>query len=324
MRSHVDRFGRAAFTLVEMLVVIAIIAVLMALLLPAVQSVREAARRTQCGNQLRQLALGCLGHLQMREAFPQAGKDACYEAGAQQPSHRQCTVGPALGQGGCCGPATIDRVEWSWAFHILPWIEGQTIFDQPMDSTGNAVVNRTPIPIMYCPTRRAPVAYNGRARTDYAGCIGHTDGRRESPPTAGVPPFAGLTGLIIRTGAGEVRDGHVPDGLSNTIMLGEKQINPQDFANPFDENETYAATGWADTEVRRRGDQPPEPDSRHPSLITTNINANSARFGSSHADVCGCAFGDGSVRWVRFGVEQAVFQRACRREDRESFSVDDL
>ena len=318
------RSTRTAFSLVELLVVIAIIALLMALLLPAVQGVREAARRTQCGNHMRQLALGCLGHLDSRGFFPQAGKDACYAGGGQQPDHRQCTAGPALGQGGCCGPATIDRAEWSWLFHILPWIEGQVIFDQPLDSAGNAVVNRTAIPIMYCPTRRAPVASNGRARTDYAGCIGHTDGSRTSPPTAGAAPFAGLTGLIIRTGAGEVRDGHVPDGLSNTIMLGEKQTNPRDFVNPYDENETYAATGWADTEVRRRGDRPPEPDSRHPSLITSNLNANSPRFGSSHADTCGFVFGDGSVRWVRFGVEQAVFQRACRREDRESYSLDDL
>ena len=321
------RHVRAAFTLVELLVVIAIIGLLLAMLLPAVQRVRESARRTQCGNNLRQLALGCLGHVQNQGFFPQAGKDACSEAGGQQPSHRQCTVGPALGQGGCCGPATIDRAEWSWGYHILPWIEGQAVFDQPLGTAGNAVVNGTPIPIMYCPTRRQPIAYNGRARTDYAGSTGAANRPGANGDDSGKLPFAGLTGLIIRSGAGEVREAHVPDGLSNTVMLGEKQINPKTFNAttdvPFDENETYAATGWDDNEVRRAGDRPPQADDQHPSFTGKPTDA-STRFGSSHSDAAGFVFGDGSVRFIPFDVDQAVFQRACRREDRERFSPSDL
>ena len=139
---------RRAFTLVELLVVIAIIGILIGLLLPAVQAARESARRTQCASGVRQLGLGVIRSMESTGYYPPAGKDACYEAGGQQPSHRQCTAGPSLGQGGCCGPADLDRVEWSWGYHILPFIEGQAIFDQPLTAAGNAVVRRTPIPIM--------------------------------------------------------------------------------------------------------------------------------------------------------------------------------
>lgn len=252
--------------------------------------------------------------------FPSAGKDACYEAGGQQPSHRQCAAGPSLSQGGCCGPAEIDRAEWSWGYHILPFIEAQMIHDQPFTSAGNAVVRRTPIPIMYCPTRRSPGSANlgGRARTDYASNSGHSNGSRESPPTPGAAPFAGLSGLIIRTGAGRVRPAHATDGLSNTILLGEKQINPRDFVQPFDENETYASTGWGDNEVRRLGSRTktPKPDFQHPSLRPgAAATAASDLFGSSHADTVCFVLGDGAIRWLGYDVDPSVFERACRRND---------
>ena len=310
---------RRAFTLVELLVVIAIIAVLIGLLLPAVQSARESARRASCASGIRQLGLGAIRFMESKGFFPPAGKDACYEGQGQQPSHRQCTAGPPLAQGGCCGPADIDRVEWSWGYQILPFIEGQTIFDQPMTAAGHAVVRRTAIPIMYCPTRRSPGSADvGRARSDYAANAGHTGGPRESPPTSGVAAFAGLSGLIIRTGAGQVRPAHARDGLSNTILLGEKQINPRDFVNPFDENETYASTGWADTEVRRVGSQTrvPKPDSAHPSLLPgAAATASSDVFGSSHSGGVCFVLGDGSVRWVSYSVDPIAYERACRRDD---------
>jgi prepilin-type N-terminal cleavage/methylation domain-containing protein len=310
---------RRGFTLIELLVVIAIIAVLIGLLLPAVQSARESARRTSCASGIRQLGLGVIRFMDSKDFFPTAGKDACYEAGGQQPNHRQCTAGPALPNGGGAGPADIDRIEWSWGYHILPFIEAQAVFDQPMTAAGHAVVRRTAIPIMYCPTRRSPgVTDLGRARTDYAANVGHTGGSRESPPTSGAAAFAGLSGLIIRTGAGQVRPAHARDGLSNTIMLGEKQINARDFVTPYDENETYAAPGWADTEVRRVGSQTkmPKPDSQHPSLLPgAAATASSDVFGSSHSSGVCFVLGDGSVRWVSYSVDPVAYERACRRDD---------
>jgi hypothetical protein len=179
---------------------------------------------------------------------------------------------------------------------------------------------------MYCPARRSPAQSAGRARTDYAACVGHGSGSRESPPTAGAAAFAGLSGLIIRTGAGHVRHAHVTDGLSKTVMFGEKQTNPKDFSTPFDENETYASAGWADTEVRRVGNRTttPQPDREHPSLTGGAATASSSRFGSSHpAGVC-FVWGDGSTRWISYAVDPVSFERACRRDDGQLLSTGDL
>jgi prepilin-type N-terminal cleavage/methylation domain-containing protein len=326
--SAIDRATRLhGFTLVEMLVVIAIIGTLVGLLLPAVQSAREAARRAVCGNNIRQLALGTLGYLETNGSFPPAGKNAC----GNKPYHRQCADGPPLPGGGVSGPATIDRSEWSWAFQILPFIDGQAVFDQPLTPEGDVVIHRTPIPIMYCPTRRPVALSNSTARSDYAGCAGA--GYYTGSTWTLQECFRALNGLIIRTGVGSVRPAHVLDGLSNTLMLGEKQLNPRDFVFPGDQNEAYAFAGW-DPEVVAAGTStedshtfmtgPPAPDSRHSTILTNNPQGRSWRFGSSHPGGCVTAFADGSIRWVRFECDGVVFERACNRSDRQHVNLDSL
>jgi prepilin-type N-terminal cleavage/methylation domain-containing protein len=317
------------FTLVEMLVVIAIIGTLVALLLPAVQAAREAGRRAACGNNIRQLALGTLGYLEANGSFPPAGKNACFDL----PLHRQCTDGPTLPGGGTNGAATLDRTEWSWAFQILPFIDGQAVFDQPPTAEGDVAIHRTPIPSMYCPTRRPVALYNSTARADYAGSSGTEAGYGPSSTTPLDTHFGRLTGLIIRTGVGSVRAAHVSDGLSNTLMLGEKQLNPRDFVRPNDQNEPYTIAGW-DSEVVATGPRtedshtynwgPPAPDARHPSIVLNNPAAGSWRFGSSHPGGCAAAFADGSIRWVRFDCDGVVFERACNRSDRQHVDLESL
>ena len=142
MRSSRSHRG---FTLVELLVVIAIIGILISLLLPAVQAAREAARRAQCVNNLKQLSLGCLNHESAVKAFPTGGW-ACFFLGH-----------PDLGVG-ASQPA-------SWMFNILPYIEESTLYKVQQGLTGSALqtaaktLASTPLNAYYCPSRRPVQTY---------------------------------------------------------------------------------------------------------------------------------------------------------------------
>ena len=139
-----------AFTLVELLVVIAIIGVLVALLLPAVQAAREAARRTQCQNNLKNLSLGLLNHHDTKGAFP-----------APAIVQNNPTATPA-NQGSDL--LDMNRLFSNWAIEVLPYIEQQNLFTQakyndfderffdPTDITINHAVRSTQLPVMLCPS----------------------------------------------------------------------------------------------------------------------------------------------------------------------------
>jgi prepilin-type N-terminal cleavage/methylation domain-containing protein/prepilin-type processing-associated H-X9-DG protein len=142
MRSSPSERG---FTLVELLVVIAIIGSLIVLLLPAVQAAREAARRTQCTNNLKQLASGCLNHESAVKTFPSAGW--C----VMTMGHPDAGVGMAQPGG--------------WLFNIMPYIEETTLYKKQQGLTGAALqaaaisVAQTPLSFLYCPSRRPVQLY---------------------------------------------------------------------------------------------------------------------------------------------------------------------
>jgi len=281
-----SRGRRRAFTLVELLVVIAIIAVLIALLLPAVQKVRESANRIACANNLKQIGLAYHAYYDANSAFPTAGKNADSPPGASVPN---------------------GRPEWSWTYQILPFIEQQALYSNPSD----AEIYKTPIKVYYCPSRRPPTVYGGLAKVDYAGCSG-TDATN------------GHDGILIRTGQGKVTIQDITDGTSNTLMVGEKQLNVAKLGVAYDDNEAYVSPGW-DPEIFRIAVPyksswlPPAPDFRDANLLdSTN------RFGSSHPAGINGVFADGSIRTIHFSVDPSTFMRACVRNDGLPLNLDGL
>jgi prepilin-type N-terminal cleavage/methylation domain-containing protein len=169
--------SRSAFTLVELLVVIAIIGVLIAILLPAIQASRESARRLECSNHVKQLALAMHGYLDTQKHFPSGGYGTPYSP------HPDRGIG--VSQTG------------SFFYVLLPYLENQQLFEMgkgvgaenstdPLLLDSNKDRNASPQGLFYCPTRRAAVNYpvlpsrqplmcsfmTEGARTDYAGNAG--------------------------------------------------------------------------------------------------------------------------------------------------------
>lgn len=155
----------AAFTLVELLVVIAIIGVLVALLLPAVQAAREAARRTQCVNNVKQMMLGMQNHESAKRAFPSGGvapwpRIEDFLSDSKQGIVNSNTTGTPLGP---------DRQGLSWAYQILPYLEGTALVGL---KTTSAIETST-VPMYHCPSRRPPTRYLGIGAylMDYAAAV---------------------------------------------------------------------------------------------------------------------------------------------------------
>ncbi|NDH93137.1 MAG: DUF1559 domain-containing protein, partial [Planctomycetia bacterium] len=204
----------AAFTLIELLVVIAIIGVLVGLLLPAVQQAREASRRIDCGNHLKQVGLAVALAADVQKHFP-------------------------------TGRLTRDPFDVSWAFRLLPFLEEQAIFDArnpddtvPCWDASNATAFRTPVATYYCASRRQPAADRNfdnnnaapvsgttgiAAGGDYAAC-GGTYYNYYTPAGGGPDPTRAGP---IHTFS-QVRPAQVTDGLSKTFAIGERHIPPVD------------------------------------------------------------------------------------------------
>ncbi len=282
---------RGGFTLIELLVVIAIIAILIGLLLPAVQKVREAAARMQCSNNLKQIGIALHTHNDALGYLPRGSSD-----------------GPSKT---CCNGDT--RKEWTWMYQILPFIEQDNLFNEP----NNTNVALTPTKIYYCPTRRAPTVYSNGARCDYAGNGGEFMGE------------VGKQGVMVRTwlslpttsaiGEQKRRLNDIHDGTSNTIAVGEKQIHPTVLGTAGGDNEAWNNSGWDEDNVRFgssdwAGNQGGlQPDSLHPTSASSTYW--SRKFGSSHSGGANFVFCDGSVRFISFSVDPEQFRRSCLIND---------
>jgi prepilin-type N-terminal cleavage/methylation domain-containing protein/prepilin-type processing-associated H-X9-DG protein len=205
--------GRRGFTLVELLVVIAIIGILVAMLLPAVQSARESARRTSCQNNLRNIALGLLNYEDAHKIFPPAVQ---FDQG--QP------------------PQTSDTFRPNWVIMILPFIEEQGLynsfdFSQPISHERNRVARGTTIPVFLCPTDTgAETPFSGTssgegdnwARGNYAS----NGVNQEIHLSATAWNDANKRGMMAVNQA--VTLGQVIDGTTRTILVAEIRIGLTD------------------------------------------------------------------------------------------------
>ena len=320
---------KTAFTIVELLVVVAIIATLVGLLLPAVQGAREAARRTQCGNNLRQLATAVLAYETQMGHFPAAtnttekgGSASCL--GCYDPV-KEARLAPGSFTAG-------TRHGTSWILDVLPFMEEKNIadrWDRQTNVLGNAALAQTDIAGLYCPTRRSGIrtgsgdnknlvddSWRGGG-TDYGGCQGRLDGFYNNTSerhrfvdmsaSTSTPSVATATAPRIRHDSG-LLDGlfgstqpktaaAARDGLSNAIMLGEMQrLRP--ILGGSGANQTYNRTsydGWAVGGVATLFNVATDPERSNTGGL------NNLFFESPGSDHLGGAFfamGDGSVRFV--------------------------
>jgi prepilin-type N-terminal cleavage/methylation domain-containing protein len=311
--------GRPGFTLIELLVVVAIIAVLIGLLLPAVQKVREAAAITQCKNNLKQMGLAVHMHNQSFGVFPSGG-----------------LVWTANRTFNGNSPADYQTQAWGWAYQILPYIEQNNLWSVPAGTlpsdasngpTGDIQVASTPVKTYICPSLRGPTVFpysqagwsptvGRRAMMDYVG-NGGTWGNYGTTPGNG--SFDGPFVPSMNQSGLTVTFKNIRDGSSNTLLIGEKYLNrqtswfqsdcndDQGWTDGWDNDTICFAQGSASTGVDTS--QPPRPDPN-----TANTGNCGYYFGSPHQNLQ-VVLCDGSVRSISFSISQSAFYRLCSGND---------
>jgi prepilin-type N-terminal cleavage/methylation domain-containing protein/prepilin-type processing-associated H-X9-DG protein len=341
----VGRRRRSGFTLIELLVVIAIIAVLIALLLPAVQSAREAARRAQCVNSLKQIGLAI----------------ANYESalGCIVPGYISAGTAPH-GWAGVPGydpdPVTLDNGPgWGWLALLLPFAEqvplsNATNFNLPTWGADNGTVVTSQVGIFVCPTANnptptckmvdanlapLPVASPEFARANYQYNMGWNDTSIQPPNTNYDDTFRGCNGPIYRNS--RVPYAGVTDGLSNTVFASEKSPYLADatWVGIIPGYRHFAYNAFASVGTGGDGinfDYPGAILASHsgPSLYEVpqvihppnSPVGHTDEFYSLHPGGANVLMGDGSVRFVKQSIHLLTWQAMSSRSGGEVTSAD--
>ena len=342
---------RRAFTLIELLVVIAIIAILIALLVPAVQKVREAAARTQCQNNLKQLGLACQNYHDVYKRFPAGGKYASFTHDADIDCH---------------------FTQGNWLVSTLPFMEQSALYNQlftyisyanysnpgdPRNDTIQTAVNAGVLPVLL-PYGRCPSdPYDPYAPVcNYVASLGpqcmwgsfdtYCDGANFNPPLgySTSPPLGSgttvgnLRGMFNRR-SDSINMALVTDGTSNTILIGETLCGEQGFYAewtagwrwPFYLGGQY---NWTSHPTMKWNWARTEGGNTHCSTIIPinyrtpcpNSGAcygyDSWGFKSNHANGANFVFVDGSVHWLSENINHRPYQALGCRNDGAAVNLD--
>lgn len=355
MQRHVKNDWRSAFTLVELLVVIAIIGILVALLLPAVQAAREAARRTQCSNQLKQLSLAFHNHHGTHGHLPTGGwlfnwlGYPEYGYGEDQPG--------------------------GWLYNILPYIEEGALHDLGSGLTGTAREEATlqrvqsPFEGMNCPSRRSANVYDlppasqaltypysvtpieVSSRTDYAANAGDMFNPEPTANNSGLPynqddyeqvknfawaprwtsrdPSNPSLPITLDEGSGvvftrsEIAFRRISDGTSHVYMVGEKYMTINHYEDGLDYGDNEPGFTGANSDTLRvtvsnimfNTEVSLGPDGVESESKTQREDVDAVKFGSAHSGGFNMAFCDGSVRMTLFDIDPDVHRLQGNRSD---------
>ena len=337
---------RRGFTLVELLVVIAIIGILIGMLLPAVQQVREAARRTDCMNRLRQIGLASHNFESTYSAFP--------------------TAGGAVDQYWSESTESVHGYEnASWMYQILPFIEQNPMYDlRRTDGLLNGI-SALPVATFNCPSRSARFANMGWttfALGDYAGVMaswnkpeweGYAWQQVDPVPSEQREVWTGIlckggqvnasTGSVTKFG--KVRFSSIADGSSNTILLAEKAVPSSQYTIDGADWDWWELMGYytgADWPVMRQfgvlgadgssgGDKFEvgvwADNFERPSYVGRNGAGHSEEFGFGSAHPGGTisvVFGDGSTRTISNRAELRILDQMGKRADGTIASTNNL
>jgi prepilin-type N-terminal cleavage/methylation domain-containing protein len=307
------------FTLVEMLVVIAIIGILIGMLLPAVQMARESGRRLQCINNLKQISLAILSHENSTKYFPTGGWG------------RMWVGDPDRGN--------TDRQPGGWAYNILPFMEqgilhnlgaGMTDTDK-FDAAAKMIA--IPLPEFICPTRRTPDLYpyhlgldpktynaswtSSAARTDYAvnrgvysADVDAGDGPKTyDDSTYKWPDPTQINGIsFVRS---MIRATDISDGLSNTYLVGEKYVNAQEYASGQDPGDNASLCQGDCFDIARYTGITYYKDGKLqtdyvPPLKDMRTYIDNYCFGSAHPLTWQASLCDGSVHIISYDIDTEV------------------
>ncbi len=296
------------FTLIELLVVIAIIAILIALLLPAVQQAREAARRSQCTNNVKQIGLAFQNHHEVYKVLPSGGHSWFDDRNFGSNGKPE---GPLL-------------QNWGWCYQLLPFIEQSAIWANNSDR----VVGAFRVPGYSCPSlEQRTFSYAGgsygssptmRAQSDYVG----NGGTYGTWSPAG-PPTNSCDGPIRPQGL-NATFAKLPDGLSTTLFAAEKYLDAVSSGPRCNDDQGWT-DGWDnDTICFSHGQgsaaSPPLPPYHH-GMAAATLGSCGLYFGSIHGAMI-CVFCDGSAKRISFNVSASVFEKVCSGTDGKPYTLE--